>query len=79
VAVARFSRLAKADLLDIGAYTVLTWGTEQATRYLDDLETCCQALAENPALGRLCKDLRPGLRRREYARHVVFYSRSIFS
>ena len=30
-------------------------------------------LADNPALGRTCDDVRPGLRRMESGRHVVFY------
>jgi toxin ParE1/3/4 len=73
VAAFRFSRRAEADLLSIGAYTVRTWGEDQAIRYIDDLEACCQMLADNPALGRVCDDIRPGLRRMERGRHVVFY------
>jgi plasmid stabilization system protein ParE len=30
-------------------------------------------LADNPALGRSCSDIAPGLRRMESSRHVVFY------
>jgi toxin ParE1/3/4 len=30
-------------------------------------------LADNPALGRSCDDIRPGLRRMESGQHVVFY------
>ncbi len=69
----RFSRRAEADLLGIGAYTLRTWGADKTIRYLDDLEECCQMLADNPALGRACGELRPGLRRMEHGRHVVFY------
>jgi toxin ParE1/3/4 len=32
-------------------------------------------LAGNPASGRLCDDVRPGLRRLEHGKHVVFYRR----
>jgi toxin ParE1/3/4 len=73
VATFRFSRRAEADLLSIGAYTLRTWGEDQATRYIDDLQACCEALADNPRLGRACDDVRPGLRRMERGRHVVFY------
>ena len=69
----RFSRGAKADLLSIGAYTIQTWGTAQAERYLDSLEHCAKMLARNPALGRRCEWIRPGLHRFEKGRHVVFY------
>jgi toxin ParE1/3/4 len=73
VAALRFSRRAEADLLSIGDYTLRTWGRAQAARYLGELEDCCQMLADNPALGRLCDHVRPGLRRLEHGRHVVFY------
>jgi toxin ParE1/3/4 len=69
----RFSRFAEADLLNIGEYTLREWGKEQAVRYLGELEVCCQALAGNPALGRLCDDVRPGLHRHEHGKHVIFY------
>ena len=73
MATVRFSRGAKADLLGIGAYTIQTWGTAQAERYLDSLEQCAKMLARNPALGRRCDWIRPGLRRFEKGRHVFFY------
>ncbi len=69
----RFSRRAEADLFNIGDYTFRTWGEAQADRYIGQLEDCCQLLADNPALGRQCDEIRPGLRRMEQAKHVVFY------
>jgi len=69
----RFSRRAEDDLLNIGDYTLRTWGKAQAARYLGELEVCCQMLAANPVLGRPCDDVRPGLRRLEHGKHVVFY------
>jgi toxin ParE1/3/4 len=73
VAAFRFSRRAESDLLNIGDYTLRTWGKAQAVRYLDEIEVCCRMLAKNPALGRPCDDVRPGLRRLEHGKHVVFY------
>ena len=73
MAACRFSRRAEADLLSIGAYTLRTWGEDQTIRYLDDLDACCRMLADNPALGRACDEVRPGLRRMERGLHVVFY------
>jgi toxin ParE1/3/4 len=69
----RFSRFAEADLLSIGEYTLQEWGKSQAARYIGELEVCCQALAGNPALGRLCDEVRAGLRRHEDSKHVIFY------
>jgi toxin ParE1/3/4 len=73
VAAFRFSRRAEADLLSIGDYTLHTWGKAQAARYIGELEVCCQTLADNPALGRPSDQVRPGLRRLERGKHVVFY------
>jgi toxin ParE1/3/4 len=69
----RLSRLAEADLLDIANYTLQTWGQDQAIRYVDHLEACCRQLADNPEMGRACDHIRPGLRRTEHGRHVLFY------
>ena len=73
MAAFRFSRRAETDLLSIGEYTLRTWGKVQAARYINELELCCQTLADNPALGRACDDIRPGLRRLEHRKHVIFY------
>jgi toxin ParE1/3/4 len=75
VAAFRFSRHAEADLLSIGVYTLRTWGSAQTVRYLDELEACCQRLADNPASDRPCDHVRPGLRRMEQGKHVVFFRR----
>jgi toxin ParE1/3/4 len=75
MAAFRFSRRAEADLLRIAQYTLRTWGKAQAARYLSELERCCETLANNSALGRLCEDVRPGLHRLEHGKHVVFYRR----
>lgn len=69
----RFSRRAEGDLRSIADYSLRTWGKTQAARYLNELELCCHTLARNPALGRLCNEVRPGLRRMEHGKHVVFY------
>jgi toxin ParE1/3/4 len=75
VGVFRLSRLAEADLVSIGTCTLRTWGEAQTIRYLNELEACCRQLADNPASGRSCEDIRPGLYRREHGKHVVFFRR----
>jgi toxin ParE1/3/4 len=69
----RLSHLAEADLRDIGTYSLDKWGEDQTIRYIDALEACCRQLGDNPELGRACDQIRPGLRRMEHGRHVVFY------
>jgi toxin ParE1/3/4 len=72
VARFRFSLRAETDLLEIGD-TLHTWGKTQTALYLNELEVCCQTLADNPSLGQLCENVRSGLHRHEHGRHVVFY------
>lgn len=72
----RLTSRAEADLAEIAAYTLRTWGQRQCARYLDQLEECCQRLADHPILGRACDGIRPGLRRREQGKHVIFYRRT---
>ena len=69
----QYTNLAKADLIDIGQYTRRTWGETQAGSYLDLIEDCCQRLAQDPGIGRIWIAARPGLRRMEQDRHVMFY------
>jgi toxin ParE1/3/4 len=73
VLIVRYSRRAEADLLEIGEYTLTTWGTAQADRYLAEIENCCERLCVNPLLGVSCDHLRPGLRRIRQGQHLIYY------
>jgi toxin ParE1/3/4 len=76
VPTVRYSQLAESDLYDIGDYTLRTWGADQAVAYLEQLENRCLQLADHPAAGRPCDSIRPGLRRYEEGRHVIFFRQS---
>jgi len=69
----RLSRRAETDLLGISDHTLRTWSEDQAVRYVDAVGAFCRMLADNPALGRSCDEVRRGLRRMEMEQHVVFY------
>jgi toxin ParE1/3/4 len=71
-----FSPKAVSDLRSIASYTLETWGEVQADRYIDDLESQCRTLANSPQLGRICSEIRPGLRRFEHRKHVIFFRES---
>lgn len=68
-----FTRRAEVDLATIADYTLREWGEEQTVRYVEGIEACCQLLADNPAIGRSCDYIRPGLHRMESGSHVIFY------
>ena len=75
MATFRLTRAAEADLLEIAEYTLRTWGEAQCSTYLARLEDYCQRLADHTILGRPCNNIRPGLRRGEQGKHIVFYRR----
>ena len=58
----RLSRFADADLIEIGSYTLQTWGEEQAGRYFNDLVDWFEKLADNPKPGRACDHIKAGFR-----------------
>lgn len=49
------TKAAERDLAQIAAYTVETFGVEQALAYRDGLIGCFQFLAEHPKFARLRK------------------------
>jgi len=67
------SNKAKADLRSIGRYTQKQWGKEQRNHYLRNLDKCIQHLAERPALGITCDEIRQGYRKYSEGKHVIFY------
>ena len=64
---------AEEDIDQIAEYTTRTWGWRQTNHYLAKLEDGFNLLAQNPSVGRSCESIRPGLRRFEIGKHVVFY------
>jgi toxin ParE1/3/4 len=67
------SPLAELDLDDIAEYTTDIWGPKQAVKYINALFVCFDRITRDPGLGRRCDPVRPGLRRIEEGKHVVFY------
>jgi toxin ParE1/3/4 len=60
-------------LIEITDYTVDAWGSTQANRYLDGLDSCFRQLSRTPGIGRPCDRIRGGYRRMEYEKHVIIY------
>jgi toxin ParE1/3/4 len=68
----RLLRRARADLLDIGAFTADRWGDDQAERYLVGLFAGFQTLVDRPELRRPFREIPPYLRAL-VGKHAVFY------
>ena len=69
----RFSRRAQADLQNINGYTIATWCREQATAYIDSLESTVKQLASTPKIAKPCDDLGQGLRAFPHPSHVIYF------
>lgn len=66
------SRAAEDDLARIAAYTVETFGIEQAIAYRDGLKRAFEFLAENPRAARLRAELKPPYVRTAFSRISSF-------
>lgn len=68
-----YSEEAERDLREITAYTLRTWGHDQAGKYVrglrNDIAALCMSAMRHPAHD----DLIPGMRRRKSGHHFVFY------
>lgn len=64
---------AGADLADIYAYTLQSWGKAQADIYLDKIELAFNQLLDNPQIGRDRSDVKEGYRCLNIEKHVLFY------
>jgi toxin ParE1/3/4 len=64
---------AEADIDDAADYTIRLWGREQALRYVADLRTASEQLADNALQYPLCEQVYPGLRRMRSGMHHIYY------
>lgn len=65
---------ARADLDDIWAYTVATWGPDQAETYVRAIARTCADLTTGDQPSQSAAHVRPGYRRVRSGRHVVFFT-----
>ncbi|WP_373526622.1 type II toxin-antitoxin system RelE/ParE family toxin [Nostoc sp.] len=70
----RFIRTAKAeeDLIEIWIY-IAADNLTAADRLLNQIDTKCQMLADNPELGQARSDIAPGLRYFPVGRYLILY------
>ena len=64
---------AESDLTGIWLYTCDAWGTDQADKYLDQLEAGMKQLLSHPMLGADYGHVFPGYRRLQVEHHAFFY------
>ena len=69
----RLTPAAEGDLEAIWTYTLRQWSAEQADRYIDTLTDAFVELAQSPKSAPACDQIRPGYRRRNIGRHVIYF------
>jgi toxin ParE1/3/4 len=69
----RLSPAAERDLEAIWVYTAQTWNVEQADHYTDFMAAAFAELAQSPKTAPACDHIRPGYRRRNVGRHVIYF------
>ena len=70
----RLSERARADLIDIYAFTVANFGVYQADAYYAGLERIFGLLADFPLIGPAVDELAAGHRRFRFQSHLIFYT-----
>ncbi len=69
----KLSTKAKTDLKKIAAFTEKRWGRIQRNAYLLQFDQCFHQLADNPAMGNRCEQVRTGYRQFPQGSHLIFY------
>ena len=70
----RIAVQARAQILDIEAFTAARFGTYQADAYITGLEKTFELIAAYPRIGRSADELVHGLRRYRYQSHSIYYA-----
>ncbi len=64
---------ADEDVEDIYVYGVVNFGLRKSDSYLDTLYEAFDLIARFPNIGKLRKDILPGIRCQPVATHLIFY------
>jgi len=72
----RLTRKAAFDLLQIGRYTQVKWGTLQRDHYLKQLDDAFHLIAENPEIGKDRSHVLAGYRSFQQGSHAIYYRQS---
>lgn len=64
---------AEADLRDIWRYTYKMWGPEQADKYFDQIEACCEAVGDRRARSKVLGGLQEGVHIHRCEHHFIVW------
>ena len=72
----KVSRRARDDLIAIGRFTQIEWGTAQRNKYLKQMDDCFHQIAATPDIGTTCDYLKTGYRKFPQGSHIIFYKQN---
>lgn len=64
---------AETDLRDIWRYTFKTWGFDQAEKYFDQIEACCEAVGDGRARSKVLEGLQEGVHIHRCEHHFIVW------
>ncbi|MFM7334431.1 MAG: type II toxin-antitoxin system RelE/ParE family toxin [Tabrizicola sp.] len=64
---------AETDLRDIWRYTYKTWGFDQAEKYFDQIEACCEAVGDGRARSKVLEGLQEGVHIHRCEHHFIIW------
>jgi len=73
----RLTPAAQQDLSSIWDYTEARWDARQAETYIRELQAGVERIAEDPARGRACDELRESYRRYAIGSHLIYFVVSV--
>ena len=64
---------AETDLRDIWRYTYKTWGFDQAEKYFNQIEACCEAVGDGRARSKVLEGLQEGVHIHRCEHHFIVW------
>ncbi len=64
---------AETDLRDIWRYTYKTWGFDQAEKYFDQIDACCEAVGDGRARSKVLEGLQEGVHIHRCEHHFIVW------
>ena len=62
---------AETDLRDIWRYTYKTWGFDQAEKYFNQIEACCEAVGDGRVRSKVLEGLQDGVHFHRCEHHFI--------
>lgn len=72
----KYARRANADLEDITDYSARTWGAQQAKKYIREIRSQIDGLANGDVIGQTLQVARDGMFKSRVNRHLIIFEQT---